>query len=279
LEQERLTLISPNGAIDGVYTNAGEGTPLVIIANGHNGFFHYGMFPYIRKSLAEAGISTIGFNYSHSGIIGDADIFEDLNRYEKNCRRLEKEDLLLVLEETVEPEFENHSGRFILAHSMGGIATVFAANEAQGKHYAPDGIVLLCSLSTLNVRKPEVLEAWKENKVWKLRNNRTLQDLPQGEEYLNETLESVPGGKWDPEPVVRSLRMPVLVVHSAEDESVPVKHGENLYEWCKDNHPANAFLLIPGASHTLNTKHPFEGKTPQLELFLEEMIRWMNSLV
>src|SRR5687768_10567015 len=108
--EQRLRFESPNGPIDAVYSNAGEGSPLVVIANGHNGFFGYGMFPYIRQSLLESGISSIGFNYSHSGIAGDSDRFEDLEKYAKNCRRLEKEDLLYVLEQTAQPEFRMHSG-------------------------------------------------------------------------------------------------------------------------------------------------------------------------
>ena len=46
---------------------------------------------------------------------------------------------------------------------------------------------------------------------------------------------------------------------------IPEEHGRSLFEWV---HPLNknSFLkIIPGATHTYNTKHPFEGTTPQLE--------------
>lgn len=275
MEEQQFVFESINGPLDARYSNAGTGTPLVIIANGHNGFFNYGMFPYIRQYLAENGISSIGFNYSHSGIIGESDVFEDLERYRKNCRRLEKEDLLRVLKIASE-QFTQHTKVFVLAHSMGGIATVFAAKEAAEKGIPLDGAILLNCLSTLNVRSEAVLENWKREGVWLLRNNRTLQDLPQGEEYLEETLASAGNGPWNPEPVVRSLRIPLLILHGDEDESVPVWHSEHLYAWSNDQHPETRFELIPGATHTLNTKHPFEGATSQLLDALSRMRNWLS---
>lgn len=273
--QQKVHFTTPNGTIDGVYIDAGTGTPLVIIANGHNGFFNYGMFPYIRKSLLEAGISAIGFNYTHSGIIGDADVFEDLERYGKNCRRLETEDLLFVLEKAAKAPFDRHPEKYILAHSMGGIATTFAAEKALERNVPLHGLILLCCLSTLNVRPPEVIDNWKKNGVWYIRNNRTQQDLPQGKEYLEETLAAE--GKWNLEPVLRKLPLPVLVAHSGHDESVPLRHGEALYSWCEGNHPRTAFFVVPNGSHTLNTKHPFDGPTPQLEAFLEKAKQWIRQ--
>lgn len=273
--QQSFHWSSPNGTIDGVYHNAGAGTPLVIIANGHNGFFNYGMFPYIRPSLVDAGISAIGFNYTHSGIIGDADVFEDLGRYGKNCRRLETEDLLFVLEQAATAPFDVHPEKYILAHSMGGIAATFAAKAAVARNVPLNGLILLCCLSTLNVRSAEVMENWKRDGVWYLRNNRTQQDLPQGKEYLEETLAA--DGKWNMEPVLRGFTLPVLIAHSEHDESVPLRHGEAVFGWCGNNHPRTEFFVIPNGSHTLNTKHPFEGPTPQLETFLARAKEWIRS--
>ncbi|MDH4472563.1 MAG: hypothetical protein QE487_08125 [Fluviicola sp.] len=276
MDRHPFQLNSPNGPINGIYRNAGSETPLVVIANGHNGFYNYGMFPHIQQTLVENGISSVAFNYSHSGIVGENDFFEELDKYGKNCRRLEKEDLLFVLEQ-VETSFPHHSSVNILAHSMGGIATVFAAKEAAEKGIKLDGAVLLNCLSTLDVRSVEVMEKWKRDRVWLIRNNRTLQDLPQGEEYLQETIASRGTGSWNPEPIVRSLRIPLLIAHADTDESVPIWHGERLYEWSKRNHNRTHFHLIKNGSHTLNTKHPFEGTNPELEDFLKTTIEWIRN--
>jgi pimeloyl-ACP methyl ester carboxylesterase len=276
MERYAFQFISPNGQINGIYRHAGSATPLVVIANGHNGFYNYGMFPYIQQTLAANGISSVAFNYSHSGIVGENDFFEDLAKYGKNCRRLEKEDLLFVLEQ-IPTAFPNHSSLTILAHSMGGIATVFAAKEAAEKGILLSGAVLLNCLSTLAVRSEEVMEKWKRDRVWLIRNNRTLQDLPQGEEYLNETIASSGFGNWNPEPIVRSLQIPLFVAHGDADESVPAWHGERLFEWSSGNHPRTAFYSIKNGSHTLGTKHPFEGPNPVLDDFLQAAVKWIHN--
>lgn len=277
MERKAFQLSNQNGQINGIYRNAGTGTPLVVIANGHNGFYNYGMFPHIQQTLVKNGISSVAFNYTHSGIVGENDFFEDLEKYGKNCRRLEKEDLLFVLEQ-VPTKFPDHSNIIILAHSMGGVATVFAAKEAAEKGIQLDGAVLLNCLSTLDVRSEEVMENWKRNRIWLIRNNRTLQDLPQGEEYLEETIASRGNGKWNPEPVVRSLKIPLLIAHGDTDESVPVWHGERLFEWSTGNHPRTEFYSIRNGSHTLGTKHPFEGTNPVLEDFLQTAIKWIQNI-
>lgn len=276
MERNPFQFDSPNGTINGIYRNAGNDSPLVVIANGHNGFYNYGMFPYIQQTLVENGISSVAFNYTHSGIVGENDFFEDLEKYGKNCRRLEKEDLLFVLQQ-VKNSFPIHSSVFVLAHSMGGIATVFAAKEAAENGIKLDGAILLNCLSTLDVRSEEVMEKWKRDRVWLIRNNRTLQDLPQGQEYLEETIASSGAGSWNPEPVVRSLRIPLLVAHADTDESVPIWHGEKLVEWSAGNHPLTHFHCIQNGSHTLNTKHPFEGPNPILDGFLKTAIEWIRK--
>ena len=276
MERNPFQFDSSNGTINGIYRNAGNDSPLVVIANGHNGFYNYGMFPYIQQTLVENGISSVAFNYTHSGIVGENDFFEDLEKYGKNCRRLEKEDLLFVLQQ-VKNSFPDHSSAFVLAHSMGGIATVFAAKEAAENGIKLDGAILLNCLSTLDVRSEEVMEKWKRDRVWLIRNNRTLQDLPQGEEYLEETIASRGAGSWNPEPVVRSLRIPLLVAHADTDESVPIWHGEKLVEWSTGNHPKTHFHSIKNGSHTLNTKHPFEGTNPILDGFLKTAIEWIRK--
>src|SRR5204863_5487297 len=133
--------------VEGVYINAGIGSPLVIIINSHNGFYSYGMFPYIQQKLFENGISSYSFNFSHGGIIGDADFFEDLENYEKNCMRLEVEDLLSVLHNP--NQFNKHSKLILLSHSLGGVPAIFGAAKAIDENINIDGIILVSSVKTL----------------------------------------------------------------------------------------------------------------------------------
>ncbi len=261
-----------NGLLEGRYCDAGATTPLVVIANGHNGFYNYGMFPCIQERLWENGISSFSFNYTHGGIEGDNDVFTRLDLYEQNCMRLEKEDIVFVLEQARGGQLGKHHRVFVFTHSLGGVPTVFAAKESAGR---ADGILLVSAVSKLDFWPQTLIDQWKETGVYYMRNNRTKQELPQGPEFLSEILAA--SGAWNMETAVKSLMLPVCVLHAANDEAVPLVHGEHLYDWCRNNHPANYFATIPGAGHTFNTRHPFEGPTPELEQLVAAAVKWIKQ--
>ena len=276
MNRKEISLPHDNGIVDGIYLSAGTGSPLVIIINGHNGFYNYGMFPYLQEALALHNISSYSFNFSHGGIKGDADYFEDLINYEKNCMRLEVEDVMCVLHNLYAGKFHKHAGLFLLAHSLGGVPSIFSAKKAQDENILLNGIVLVSTVKQLNFWPQEMVDEWKQNKVYYKKNNRTKQMLPQGEEFLNEVLQS--DSIWKVENEIKRLKPPILILHGENDEAIPEEHGRSLFEWV---HPLNkkSFLkIIPGATHTYNTKHPFEGTTQQLEEMIDSTVKFIQSL-
>ena len=95
----KVTFELGHGQVEGIYLKASEpSAPLVVITNGHNGFYNYGMFPHIQKTFQKHGISSYSYNFSHGGVVADSDYFTELDKYEKNSMRLETLDLLGVLE-------------------------------------------------------------------------------------------------------------------------------------------------------------------------------------
>src|SRR5664279_4318783 len=150
MKQETISFIHENGSVDGMYLNAGTNTPLVIIINGHNGFYNYGLFPYLQQTLAGCGISSYSFNFSHGGIKGDADYFEEIDKYEKNCMRLEVEDVMCVLHNLGSGKFDKHGKVFLLAHSLGGVPAIFAAVKARDESIVINGIILVSTVKQLN---------------------------------------------------------------------------------------------------------------------------------
>jgi pimeloyl-ACP methyl ester carboxylesterase len=276
MNKKEISLTHKNGTIDGIYLNAGINSPLVIIINGHNGFYNYGMFPYLQETLARYSISSSSFNFSHGGIKGNGDYFEDIINYQKNCMRLEVEDGMCVLHHLHPGKFDKHNQLFLLAHSLGGVPLIFSAAKAQDQNIAVNGIVLVSTVKQLNFWPEEMVNEWKQNKVYYKKNNRTGQMLPQGEEFLNEVLQS--DSKWNVETEIKKLRHPILILHGENDEAIPVGHARSLFGWV---HPANkkSFLkIITGATHTYNTKHPFEGTTQQLEEMINSVVMFIQSL-
>ena len=57
--KRKISFEFEHGNIDGIYLKSeAPSSPLVIITNGHNGFYNYGMFPYIQEKLLEQEISS-----------------------------------------------------------------------------------------------------------------------------------------------------------------------------------------------------------------------------
>ncbi len=275
--KQKISFKHQNGAIDGIYLNAGTGTPLVIIINGHNGFYNYGMFPYLQESLFQNQLSSYTFNFSHGGIRGDSDYFEDLEKYEKNCMRLETEDLLCILHHRNSDPFKNHNQIILLAHSLGGVPTIFGAKKAQDEQIKIDGIVLISTVKTLDFWGKKITDEWRINKVFYKFNNRTKQELPQGFEFLQEVLSCETN--WNLEKEIKLLDPPILILHSEKDEAVPLEHSESLFVWTKEHHPDSRLVIIPNATHTFNTKHPFAGTTSELEELIKSVCEWISTIV
>ncbi|MEP6596632.1 MAG: prolyl oligopeptidase family serine peptidase [Ginsengibacter sp.] len=274
MAKKKIHFQHENGEVEGIYFSAGTSSPLVVIINGHNGFYNYGMFPYIQKELFENGISSYSFNFSHGGIIGDADYFEDLEKYEKNCMRLEVEDLLCILYNLHSGEFDTHSKVILLAHSLGGVPTIFGAKKAAEEHIKIDGIILMSTVKTLNFWPSDMIKEWATAGVFYKKNNRTKQELPQGFEFLQEVLRS--GTIWNLETAIKSLQVPILIVHGEDDEAIPVQHGETLAAWVKENNSNTEFKIIRNATHTYNTKHPFEGSSFELMELIKIVCEWIQ---
>ena len=278
MKKVKITFHHTNGSVEGIYINAGIDSPLVIIVNGHNGFYNYGMFPYLQQKFFENNISSYSFNFSHGGVIGDADTFEDLEKYERNCMRLETEDLLSIVHNL--KNFENHSKIFLLAHSLGGVPTIFGAKKAEEEEEEEeeihiDGIVLMSTVKTLNFWPPEMLSEWATAGVYYKKNNRTNQELPQGFEFLQEVLKC--DKDWNVKEAIRSLTIPILIIHGASDEAVPPEHGETLFSWIKDSNTNARLRIVPNATHTFNTKHPFENTSNELEALIKTIVDWIKT--
>ena len=197
------------------------------------GFTTMECFHICRKLLARHSISSYSFNFSHGGIKGDADYFEDLINYEKNCMRLEVEDVMCVCITFIQANLKN-TPAFFIGTQPWWCSVNFFSKKAQDENIVINGIVLVSTVKQLNFWPEEMVDEWKQNKVYYKKNNRTKQMLPQGEEFMNEVLQS--DSKWNVENEIKKLKQPILILHGENDEAVPEEHGRSLFEWV---HPVN----------------------------------------
>ena len=270
-----MTFTHEEGNVEGVFINAGTGSPIVLIVNGHNGFYSYGMFPHIQTFLAGHGVSSFSFNFSHGGIIGDRDVFEELDKYERNCMRLEVKDTLTVLKHLRHLSSTVNPRTFILAHSLGGVPATFSTTLAGEEDISISGLILLSCVQQLDFWPNEMINKWREERVYYQLNNRTKQLLPHGEELLTEILHS--DGKWNVKKEIAKITCPILIVHGDADESVPVQHAYGLYNAASANNQAVTLKIVQSATHTYNTRHPFQGSSSQLHEMLNQVMAFITA--
>ena len=254
----------------------GKPAPVVVICHGFKGFKDWGFFPYLADSLAQVGLASVRFNFSHNGIEADFDHFTNLEKFAVNTIGKEIEDLKAVLAATTggklpEPGRLDTTRMALLAHSRGAASALLAGpRESRVK-----ALATWAGLSTLDRWPDEVKEEWKRTGEMVILNTRTGQEMPMKVSILGDF--EAHREDYDILNAVRNLEIPFLVVHGDEDETVPFEEGTLLH----DNTPRGLrrLQIVPGAGHSFGTVHPFAGTTPELEEAIRVTIDWFQARV
>lgn len=279
MEKRKISFNFKHGNVEGIYLDAGDSnSPLVIITNGHNGFYGYGMFPYIQEQLQARNISSFSYNFSHGGIEGSSDYFTRIDLYEKNCMRLETQDLYEIVKHLPQSSIKVPAKNrlILLSHSLGSVPTIFAAKKMLEEGLQIDGIVLIAPTMTLDFWSKNEMEEWEKNGVLLLKNKRTNQELPQGREYLEETKQA--NGIWSVKEALKKVKTRFLIIHGDKDEAIPIQEAITINSWNKENGNPSELKIIENAGHTYNSKHPFQGPSKELNFMIEEVSSWIKKL-
>ncbi|HET9225293.1 MAG TPA: alpha/beta fold hydrolase [Thermoanaerobaculia bacterium] len=258
-----FTLGNLHGLID-LPEEPGE-RPAVVICHGFKGFQEWGFFPYLAALLADRGFVVIRFNLSGAGMLPGDDLVTDPGAFTANTHGKELSDLLSVLEatgRTLAPGRVDRNRLGLFGHSRGGGNSILAAAQEPWFDQIR-ALVTWASVSTFDRYTPEQKEDWRRNGRFPVVNARTGQQLALGLDLLEE-LETL-----DILAAARTIRIPWLIVHGEDDETVPVAEADRLAEVS-----AGELLRIPGANHTFGVRHPFVCPTPQLIQALNATQRW-----
>jgi pimeloyl-ACP methyl ester carboxylesterase len=248
--------------------------PTVVICHGFKGFMEWGFFPYLAALLAERGFVAVRFNLSGTGMRPGDDLVTDPEAFRANTYRRELEELLAVLEatgETIAPGRVDRDRMGLFGHSRGGGDAILAAARSSWKERL-GALVTWAAIATVDRFSPEQKEEWRRQGEMPATNTRTGQRLALGPGLLAEMEEQPP--ELDILAAAAARRAPWLIVHGAEDESVPVDEGRRLAEQAGGE---KELRVIPGASHTFGSRHPFAGPTPQLVQALNATQRWYRT--
>jgi len=243
----------------------------IVFAHGYKGYKDWGAWGVMGDIFAEKGWEFVRFNFSHNGhVLPDLNECSDTLAWSKNTYSKEKSDLEEILLH-VSKSSKPHERVIVIGHSRGGgVATLAAANG----HV--DGVVLLASVSDFARRFPsgDQLEKWRNTDRLEVLNGRTHQILSHAFSFFEDfTLNSE---SLNIERAVRSLEIPLLVVHGDSDKAVSDVEGKELASWASQGQ----FASIPDTGHTFGTSHPWTDKTlpppamdavNQILIFLNDM--------
>jgi pimeloyl-ACP methyl ester carboxylesterase len=245
----------------------------IVICHGFKGFKDWGFFPYTAKELAaRTGRPVVTFNFSGNGVGSDLENFTELDKFERNTFSKELDDLRIVLDaiEVDELPAIGSRRRFgLLGHSRGGISALITAAED------PRVACLVTWNAVAYVARwsDEQKQEWRRNGRMEILNTRTGQIMPLGLELLEDFERNAE--RLDVLKAASKLRVPYLVIHGAEDESVSVGDGERLAEAGPDG--TTRFERIEGAGHTFGAVHPFQGTTELLTRVIDLTADWFGE--
>jgi dienelactone hydrolase len=248
--------------------------PAVVICHGFKGFMEWGFFPALAALLAQRGIVAVRFNLSGAGMQPGDERVTDPRAFRDDTYSAELADLLRVLEATgveIAPDRIERNRIGLLGHSRGGGAAILAAAGERWRERLL-ALVTWAAISRVDRYTPEEKRIWSATGELPVVNSRTGQQLALGRGLL-EDVERNAAGSLDILAAAGRRAAPWLIVHGAEDESVPAAEAAELEVRAGGTHE---LLLVPGAGHTFGVKHPFAGPTPFLIQALNATQTWFR---
>ncbi len=266
LADDHFSLTGANGALirGDMYLPEAANPPLVAVIPGFKGFKDWGFFPWLSAHLAQAGIAVACINLSHCGIGANPETFERLDLFEGDTWSKRLFDIQQVLNAAqlgllTQKASPNPARLGLLGHSMGGGAALLAAD----KDPRVGSVVTLAGVAHAN-RIPEDVARAQLAAMGHVavENARTKQTMRIGREFFEEVWANPHAfGVID---AARSLTVPWLIVHGADDETVPLNEAYELLEAGGDRDNVK-MLTLDGAGHTFGAGHPFQGPSIELE--------------
>jgi pimeloyl-ACP methyl ester carboxylesterase len=224
----------------------------IVMAHGFLGFKDWAFFPWLSQTFAEAGFPVVRFNFSGSGMGPQIDgPFENLEAFQNDNISKQVEDLRAVIscvtQGKLEPDLTAQKQLLLWGHSRGGAVCILAAaNSPQVQ-----AIATWSTIARVNRYLYEVKQGWRDQGFLDIRSSRTGQNLKSSVQFLDDVEQW--GKQGDVPTFMHHLKIPVLLLHGAEDTSVLPDESESLAAI----YPRAQLAVLAGANHKFNADHPF----------------------
>lgn len=240
----------------------------VVLCHGFKGFSRWGFFPYLAQALARAHLRAVSFDFSGSGIGPDRESFTDIEGFEQNSFTRELADLDTVVAECERRRWIG-KGYGLLGHSRGGGMAILHASRSSHTR----ALATWAAIAKVRSIDPAVVPAWRERGFIDVPNTRTGQILRLGTTVLEEC-DRLEHSTLDIGAAAERLRIPWLIAHGTDDETVPVSAAETLHR--RSTSGLADLMLVHGADHVFQSTHPFSSPTPQLRQVVERTVGFFD---
>ena len=250
----RWTQERPDGAVVTADLRMPDGAPArsaVVVVHGFKGFKDWGFFPHLSETLVADGHAVVTMNFSLNGIGSDPTEFTELENFARNNLSRELDEVLAVVEAVAGSEMLPVPPRRIglLGHSRGGGIAVLAAGESD----RVNALVSWAAVADFDRWDEATREQWRREGRIHVLNGRTGQQMPLDLTLL-EDFESH-RDRLDVTAAAGRVAVPWLIAHGTDDPAVSLNDARAL----SDAAPHAELLVVPGAGHTFDVGHPFEG--------------------
>jgi uncharacterized protein len=249
-----------------------ETAPCLIFVHGFKGFKDWGFWPYSGNYFAERGFFVLTFNFSHNGIGENLTEFKELDKFAENTFSLELEELNELIDAYLNSFFGKQSTRpiGIVGHSRGGgVSLLVSAKRKEIK-----AVVTWAAVANFNRYTKRQAKEWRKNGFFEVLNTRTNQMMRLNVSLLDD-IEQNKDNLINLEKATNNLNKPLLIIHGEQDLSVPIKEGEQIYNW--SNKEITEFYKIKATGHTFDIAHPFGGSNPKFDLVIEKTLNFFNK--
>ena len=257
------------------FTENGTKKAVVLFCHGYKGYKDWGAWNLVAEEFARQGYFFVKMNFSHNGgKVEDPIDFPDLEAFGNNNFIKELDDLETVIDWlSADCDYESEMDMrhlTLIGHSRGGGIVLLKSHEDE----RIKKVVTWAGVSDFAARFPkgEVLEEWKRSGVAFVHNGRTKQEMPHFYQFYTTFKENEE--RLTIKTAAVNLKIPFLIVHGDQDETVGMAEAENLNAW----NAASKLAVIPGAGHTFGSSQPWnENVLPKhLEAALGETLEFLQ---
>ena len=227
---------------------------LVLIIHGFKGFKDWGFFPWVADLLCGDRLAAVRFNMSRSGIGDNPEAFDRLDLFRDDTYSAQIDDVHAVARH-VQTQFRDLPV-FLLGHSRGGGVALLAAAKVKNL----SGVITWSSIARADRWDEATKKKWRAEGSLDVVNQRTMQVMPMSTAILDDYEKH--RKRLDIVAAAKKLKVPLLAIHGAGDESVPAEESKEVAGVASDA----SLMIIRGASHTFNAIHPLVTVPPALSL-------------